>query len=57
MKTFTFIFKITYRDSGRFATPEYRIKTSLTIPMARVYARRISNLPNVIKCEIFKHMY
>ena len=57
MTTYTFIFRITYRDSGRFTTPEYRIKTALTISMARVYARRIANLPNVIKCEIFKHMY
>ena len=57
MTTYTFIFKITYRENGRFTTPEYRVKTALSIPMARVYARRISNMQNVKKCEIFKQMY
>ena len=55
---YTFIFEIASREigTGRILPREYRKKTGMTINDARTYARRISNMNNVIFCKFFKEM-
>ena len=47
---YTFIFEIASREigTGRILPREYRKKTGMTINDARTYARRISDMNNVI---------
>lgn len=56
---YTFIFEITWRDSesGKIKPHEYRKKTQLTVSDARVYARRLSNIRNVIHVLFYKQMF
>ena len=58
MNKYTFIFEIACRDcSGRILPREYRKKTGMSIEDARVYARRVSNMDNVIFVKFFKEMF
>ena len=59
MNKYTFIFEIGWRDpqTGRLKPHEYRKKTQMSINDARTYARRISNMNNVIFCKFFKEMF
>lgn len=59
MNKYTFIFEIAWRDpeSGKMKTHEYRKKTQMTINDARNYARRLSNIQNVISVLFYKQMY
>lgn len=56
---YTFIFEIVWRDSssGQMKPREYRKKTQMTVNDARVYARRLSNIQNVISVMFYKQMY
>nr|QJB20295.1 MAG: hypothetical protein [Microvirus sp.] len=56
---YTFIFEIAWRDSvtGRLKPHDYRKKTQMSINDARVYARRLSNIHNVVHVSFFKEMY
>lgn len=56
---FTFIFEISWRDpeSGKMKPHEYRKKTQMSIVDARAYARRLSNIQNVISVLFYKQMY
>ena len=56
---YTFIFEISWRDSdtGRLKPHEYRKRTQMSIDDARAYARRLSNVQNVIHVSFFKEMY
>lgn len=59
MDKYSFIFEIASREigSGRILPREYRKKIGMTINDARTYARRISNMNNVIFCKFFKQMF
>lgn len=59
MNKYTFIFEIGWRDSesGKMKPHEYRKKTQMTINDARNYARRLSNIQNVISVLFYKQMY
>lgn len=59
MNKYTFIFEIAWRDSetGKMKPHEYRKKTQISIGDARVYARRLSNIQNVISVLFYKQMY
>lgn len=59
MNKYTFIFEIAWRDSesGKMKPHEYRKKTQMSVIDARTYARRISNMNNVIFCKFFKEMH
>ena len=56
---YTFIFEIAWRDlkSGQLKPHEYRKKTQMSINDARVYARRLSNIQNVLSVRFYKEMY
>ena len=56
---YTFIFEIAWRDSesGQMKPHEYRKKTQMTVNDARIYARRLSNIQNVIHVLFYKQMY
>lgn len=56
---YTFIFEVSWRDpnTGRLKPHEYRKKTQMSINGARAYARRLSNVQNVIHVSFFKEMY
>ena len=56
---YTFIFEIAWRDSesGQMKPHEYRKKTQMTVSDARVYARRLSNTPNVIYVLFYKQIF
>lgn len=59
MNEYTFIFEISWRDSesGKMKPHEYRKKTRMSIADARVYARRLSNIQNVMSVLFYKQMY
>lgn len=59
MNKYTFIFEIAWRDSdsGKMKPHEYRKKTQMSITDARAYARRLSNIQNVIHVSFFKQMF
>lgn len=59
MNKYTFIFEIAWRDSGsgKMKPHEYRKKTQMTVSDARAYARRLSNIQNVIYVLFYKQMY
>lgn len=59
MNKYSFIFEIAWRDSesGKMKPHEYRKKTRMTIDDARVYARRLSNVQNVIYVLFYKQIY
>lgn len=55
---YTFIFEVACRDSsGKILPHEYRKKTGMTIKDARTYARRLSNIQNVLRVCFYKEMY
>lgn len=59
MNKYVFIFEIAWRDSesGRMKPHEYRKKTQMSINEARTYARRMSNIENVVFVRFYKEMY
>lgn len=59
MNKYTFIFEVSWRDpdTGRLKPHEYRKKTQMSIDNARAYARRLSNIQNVIHVLFFKEVY
>lgn len=59
MNKYTFIFEIAWRDSesGQLKPHEYRKMTQMSISNARVYARRLSNIQNVLSVRFYKEMY
>lgn len=59
MNKYTFVFEIAWRDSesGQMKPHEYRKKTQMTVSDARTYARRLSNIQNVIYVLFYKRMY
>lgn len=59
MNKYTFIFEIAWRDSesGKMKPHEYRKKTQMSINNARAYARRLSDIQNVISVLFYKQMY
>ena len=59
MNKYTFIFEIGWRDpkTGQLKPHEYRKKTQMSINDARVYARRMSNIQNVVSVRFYKEMY
>ena len=59
MNKYTFIFEIAWRDpeSGQLKPHEYRKKTQMSINDARSYARRMSNIQNVVSVRFYKEMY
>ena len=59
MNKYTFIFEVAWRDpqTGRLKPYEYRKKTQMTINDARVYARRLSNVQNVLHVLFYKQLY
>lgn len=59
MNKYTFIFEIAWRDSesGQLKPHEYRKMTQMSIDSARVYARRLSNIQNVVSVRFYKEMY
>lgn len=59
MNKYTFIFEVAWRDSqsGQMKPHEYRKKTQMSISDARAYARRLSNIQNVISVMFYKQMY
>lgn len=56
---YTFIFEIGWRDpeTGRLKPYEYRKKSQLSINDARLYARRLSNIENVVHVRFYKEMH
>lgn len=56
---YTFIFEIGWRDSktGRLKPYEYRKKSQMSISDARVYARRLFNILNVVHVRFYKELY
>ena len=56
---YTFIFEIAWRgsESGKMQPHEYRKKTQMTVSDARTYARRLSNIQNVIYVLFYKQMF
>lgn len=59
MNKYTFIFEIAWRDtnSGQMKPHEYRKKNQMTVSDARTYARRLSNIQNVIYVLFYKQMF
>lgn len=59
MNKYTFIFEVSWRDpdTGLLKPHEYRKRTQMSINDARVYARRLSNIQNVIHVSFFKEMF
>lgn len=59
MNKYTFIFEIAWRDSdsGKMKPHEYRKRTQMSISDARAYARRLSNIQNVISVTFYKQMH
>lgn len=59
MNKYTFIFEIAWRDSdsGKMKPHEYRKQTQMSISDARAYARRLSNIQNVISVTFYKQMF
>ena len=59
MNKYIFIFEIGWRDSetGCLKPYEYRKKTQMSINDARAYARRLSNIQNVLHVRFYKEMY
>lgn len=59
LNKYTFIFEIAWRDSksGQLKPYEYRKKTQMSINDARVYARRLTNIQNVLHVRFYKEMY
>ena len=59
MNKYTFIFEIAWRDSetGKMKPHEYRKKTQMSISDARAYARRLSNIQNILSVMFYKQMY
>ena len=59
LNKYTFIFEISWRDSksGQLKPHEYRKKTQMSINDARSYARRLSNIQNVLHVSFFKEMF
>ena len=59
MNKYTFIFEIAWRDSesAKMKPHEYRKKTQMSINDARTYARRMSNIQNVISVRFYKEMF
>lgn len=59
MKQYIFIFEISSRDpeTGRLKPYEYRKKSQMSISDARVYARRLINMENVLHVRFFKEMF
>ena len=56
---YIFIFEIAWRDpeTGRLKPYEYRKKSQMSIDNARAYARRLSNVPNVLHVRFYKEIY
>lgn len=59
MNKYAFIFEIAWRDSesGKMKPHEYRKKTQMSIVDARTYARRMSNIQNVVSVRFYKEMF
>ena len=59
MSKYTFIFEISWRDpqTGQLKPHEYRKKTQMSIANARTYARRLSNIQNVLSVRFYKEMF
>lgn len=59
MSKYTFIFEIAWRDSesGKMKSHEYRKRFQMSIADARAYARRLSNIQNVIHVRFYKEMF
>lgn len=59
MNKYVFIFEIAWRDSesGKMKPHEYRKKTQMSIVDARTYARRMSNIQNVVSVRFYKEMF
>lgn len=59
MNKYTFVFEIAWRDfeTGKMKPHEYRKKNQLSIGDARAYARRLSNIQNVISVLFYKQMF
>lgn len=59
LNKYTFIFEVGCRDpkTGRMLPYEYRKKSQMSIHDARVYARRVSNMNNVLSVRFYKQMY
>lgn len=59
MNKYTFIFEISWRDSesGQLKPHEYRKKAQMSINDARVYARRLSNIQNVVSVRFYKEIF
>lgn len=59
MNEYTFIFEVSWRDSesGKMKPHEYRKKTQMTINDARSYARRLSNIEDVIYVRFYKQVF
>ena len=59
LNKYTFIFEIGWCDSetGRIKPYEYRKKPQMSINDARAYARRLSNIQNVLYVRFYKEMY
>lgn len=59
LNKYIFIFEISWRDpeTGRLKPYEYRKKSSMSINDARAYARRLSNVQNVLHVRFYKEMY
>ena len=56
---YVFIFEIAWRDSesGKMKPHEYRKMTQMSVDNARAYARRLSNIQNVLSVRFYKEMY
>lgn len=56
---YTFIFEIAWRvsDSEEMKPLEYRKLSQMSVGDARAYARRLSNIQNVIYVLFYKQMY
>lgn len=59
MNKYTFIFEIAWRDpdTGRLKPHEYRKRSQMSVNDARAYARRLSNVQNVLHVSFFKEMF
>ena len=59
LSKYTFIFEIAWRDpeTGRLKPYEYRKKSQMSINDARSYARRLSNVQNVLHVRFYKEMF
>lgn len=59
MNKYVFIFEIAWRDpeTGQLMSHEYRKKTQFSIGSARAYARRLSNIQNVVSVRFYKEIH